>query len=277
MALRIGSRGVDVALWQRVLGIKPDGIFGPATEAATKAWQAARGLVPDGVVGPRTIAASQPRMTLGVDASSVQGRLPIDSLAADGVRYVIHKCQQGNDGRDPWFDRNVAEARQAGLIVGAYHFLYPLPHLDPAKQAEGFFRASSLGATKGDLPPALDLEWPDPDAGWSKWGCSATQISDWSRRCAERVEALFGRKPLIYVYPYFAARLAAGADVAWMAAYPLWIASYTSRPTIPRAWGGSWRIWQFDGNGGRRMKNGVDADFNWLNGDEAALQAFAGG
>ncbi|MGW0522837.1 peptidoglycan-binding protein [Crossiella sp. NPDC003009] len=53
--LQRGSRGADVALVQRYLGVSPaDGIFGPATESAVKRYQANQGLVADGVVGPKT-------------------------------------------------------------------------------------------------------------------------------------------------------------------------------------------------------------------------------
>jgi hypothetical protein len=56
--LQRGLRGLDVAAWQRVLGVVADGVFGPATEAATKRWQEKHGLKPDGVVGPRTRKAA---------------------------------------------------------------------------------------------------------------------------------------------------------------------------------------------------------------------------
>lgn len=218
-------------------------------------------------------------MIRGLDASSVQGNLPIKALDDAGVRFLIHKCQQGNDGRDPCFDRNVSAARNAGWYVGAYHFLYPLPHLDPVAQAEGFFKASDLGSRAGELPPALDLEWPDPDAGFAKWGCTPAQVNDWSQRCAARVAELFGRKPLIYTYPYFMSKLrgrgALGPDVSWLAEYPLWIASYAPQPILPAPWS-SWAFWQYDGNGGEKMPNGGDADFNRFNGDESALATFAG-
>ena len=216
-------------------------------------------------------------MIRGIDASSVQGVLPIDALDAVDCRFLIHKCQQGNDGRDPFFDRNIEAARDKGWVVGAYHFLYPLPHLSPEAQAEGFFKASPLGTEDGDLPPAIDLEWPDPDAGWVKWGCTGPQICDWSRRCAERMSELYGRKPLIYTYPYFMQALrgrgALGGDVSWLAEYPLWIASYSPKPVLPAPWS-DWSMWQYDGNGGQRMPNGGDVDFNWFNGDEQALREF---
>lgn len=57
--LKRGLHGADVALWQSTIGVLPaDGIFGPMTEAATKAWQSAHGLVADGIVGPLSRAAA---------------------------------------------------------------------------------------------------------------------------------------------------------------------------------------------------------------------------
>lgn len=52
--LRQGSTGPEVMLWQTVLALAPDGIFGPATKTGTIAFQKAHGLSADGVVGPAT-------------------------------------------------------------------------------------------------------------------------------------------------------------------------------------------------------------------------------
>lgn len=52
--LRYGSRGIHVAEVQRYLGLKDDGIFGPATRGAVRTYQAALGLTVDGIVGPVT-------------------------------------------------------------------------------------------------------------------------------------------------------------------------------------------------------------------------------
>ncbi|MFF0144637.1 peptidoglycan hydrolase-like protein with peptidoglycan-binding domain [Amycolatopsis sulphurea] len=51
-----GSAGADVALVQRYLGLKADGIFGADTEAAVKRYQSAQHLTADGIVGPATWA-----------------------------------------------------------------------------------------------------------------------------------------------------------------------------------------------------------------------------
>jgi len=49
-----GSQGDAVKLVQAVVGAKPDGDFGPATERRVKEWQARNGTKADGVVGPVT-------------------------------------------------------------------------------------------------------------------------------------------------------------------------------------------------------------------------------
>jgi N-acetyl-anhydromuramyl-L-alanine amidase AmpD len=77
VALKRGSRGESVKLWQRFIGVRVDGGFGPLTEAATRAWQAARPpLKPDGIVGPRTVAAANRIQQLRQEA----GGSPSDEL-----------------------------------------------------------------------------------------------------------------------------------------------------------------------------------------------------
>lgn len=54
--LRRGARGEGVKIVQAAVGVNPDGIFGPATEAAVRTFQRAHQLVPDGIVGPKSWA-----------------------------------------------------------------------------------------------------------------------------------------------------------------------------------------------------------------------------
>jgi len=56
--VKLGSTGPDVQAWQKVIGVTPDGKFGPQTDAATRSYQRAHGLTPDGVVGPLTWASA---------------------------------------------------------------------------------------------------------------------------------------------------------------------------------------------------------------------------
>lgn len=52
--LQQGSNGGDVVALQKMLGITPDGIYGPQTAAAVKAYQQQNGLTADGIFGPQT-------------------------------------------------------------------------------------------------------------------------------------------------------------------------------------------------------------------------------
>ena len=62
-----GAGGVLVAVYQRILRVQADGIFGPYTEKAVKTYQSKRGLASDGVVGPLTARAMLlDRGTLGL-------------------------------------------------------------------------------------------------------------------------------------------------------------------------------------------------------------------
>lgn len=52
--LKLGSKGDEVKIVQKKLGLTVDGVFGPKTEAAVKEFQKKNGIYPDGMVGPKT-------------------------------------------------------------------------------------------------------------------------------------------------------------------------------------------------------------------------------
>lgn len=232
------------------------------------------------------------RFLHGIDVSAVQGRINWPLVALHGIRFCWSKCGQGNDGYDPNYTINVKGCRDTGIYPGAYWFAYNLPQKaagdgrTPKEEAERFFRLSGgLGRAPGELPPAIDAEWPEV-GDWGKWGCSAKQISDWHREFAIEVTQLWGRLPTIYTYPFWWRTLSAGADVSWAAQYPLWIANYMqidreeptpeATPIIPSPWS-SWRTWQWSANKGRRIPGiAMDIDRNVFNGTPDELRRFVG-
>ena len=56
--IQFGSQGKAVKIWQIIVDITADGLFGGKTQERTKEWQKNHGLVADGIVGPKTWAAA---------------------------------------------------------------------------------------------------------------------------------------------------------------------------------------------------------------------------
>jgi len=193
----------------------------------------------------------------GVDISTVQQAVDFTWLKQHDIKFVVVRCAVGNDGTDARYASNIAAAKAAGLKVMAYHFLYPLPSdaahptRDPKVQAQTHFKAAN-----GELA-AIDLEWPSYQ-DWGKWGCSSAQINQWALDYLAEYERLDGRKPLLYTYPSFAKLVKFSAK---MAEYPLWIASYTSSPTIPAPWK-DWVMWQNAGGSALTLPSGIPVDTN---------------
>ena len=246
-------------------------------------------------------------MIRGCDVSAVQGVVDWDALKAAGIRFAYLKCSEGNrgidlalglpeyyldhkraagvSGQDPYFDRNVAGARSAGILVGPYHFGYPLPPApgnptrDPEAQAKFAYDLSAgLGAFDGDLPPAFDFEWPAPEH-WGHWGCGPEQLRKWALAYLAASETLYGVPGVLYSYPDFWKRSGAGSEPAF-ARSSLWAASYphpdrwpleTERPVafppFERA-----TFWQFTG-GGMRLPDGTPVDYDVFLGTEDELAA----
>src|SRR5271165_1546019 len=192
----------------------------------------------------------------GIDVSSVQSVVSWDAVAAQGIKFSIMKCAQGNSGTDPFYKKNMAGAQAAGLYVASYHFIYPLPPLasqpgrDPVKQAQMHFSVAD-----NSNPIVCDAEWPAPGPDWAKWGVSASQINDWILQYLQEYERLAGKKPIVYTYPYWASAVKFSQDFAQ---YPLWIASYVPTPVIPHPFT-DWVMWQNTGGGGK-LPNGAPVD-----------------
>jgi lysozyme len=99
-------------------------------------------------------------LIFGIDISNWQGNFDVAAAAREGYEFAIAKCSEGMGYDDPYFNRNVGKARQAGMAPGAYHWL---KNGSGAAQAEKFFhRCSYLGLD--DLVTVCDNE---SDANWA--------------------------------------------------------------------------------------------------------------
>ena len=98
MLLRKGSIGNEVKELQKLLKIKEDGDFGPATELAVMKFQGQRGLKTDGIVGPKTWAKLQNSIILPKKSSEYVWILD------NGHGGVIDGVYQTSGKRSPKWD-----------------------------------------------------------------------------------------------------------------------------------------------------------------------------
>lgn len=230
-------------------------------------------------------------MILGIDVSSVQGTIDHQRIAKQGIEFAVCKATSGiGHDLDPFFARNMASFRQAGIKRSLYHWW--VWSRDPVAQAEQIEWAVGL-ANGVDFPIAIDFESPAPET-WAAKGCNPIHMIENVLGCSDDVARRTGRKPLLYTYPWFISSLLAPRNkvpdelVVRLADQELWIASgqnYGKRwtptqsdtPPIPKPWA-SWRMWQYSGNGGQQLAGIIgDVDRNEFNGDKAAWDEWCAG
>lgn len=105
--MRRGSKGPEVVALQKALSregflLRPDGDFGPATEAAVLKVQRQWGLTPDGIAGPRTLEAL-------AAPTRVEGRHPNMTAFLDMIAHA-----EGTD--------RIGDQRGYNVIVGGATF-----------------------------------------------------------------------------------------------------------------------------------------------------------
>jgi lysozyme len=195
----------------------------------------------------------------GIDVSKYQKRINwklVRQMKDRGLQlhFAFMKATEGTDIVDPQFGRNWRKAKEAGLVVGAYHFFRQSS--GGHEQALFFMRQVSL--QPGDLPPVLDVE--------TFQGTEVSGFLDELEIWLKVVEDKFGKKPIIYTNAGFYNQYLAGR----FDSYPLWVAHYQNRksPRVDRAW----HFWQHN-EGGR--VNGIRSlvDFNVFNGTRAEFDA----
>ncbi len=291
----------------RFTPLRLDGVFGASTELATEAWQVLRRLVPDGVVGPKTwgaalggVIAQREPLIYGTDVSAMQGGIGAkewSTMRDKGIRFAIARTCVGNES---WIDgqaaANLRRSAEHGIAGGLYFFSFPLRHIDPRGQVDAWVKRCELAGLPLDgVILALDMEWPPREERakdgsivfpWQKWLVTADSICEWNCAALERARELTGRDWVRYSYPYFLKCIEA-AKCPELANGPLWLADYTYAgrwPTpdevaarkAPPPWS-EVTILQHDGNGGLRLPNGVDADFNVMQGGEGTLRRLLAG
>lgn len=194
----------------------------------------------------------------GLDVSQWQGnRFPFGSAAGDGYAFAYIRASV-RTMFDPRFQLHRHKARQAGLLTGAYHYLYPFP--DAEEQAHTFLQVLD-DCHDDELPPALDVE---------EIHLQEAQI----RLFVDTIHHHTGSHPIIYTSRHKWHQIA-GTEALWAASCRLWVADWDperDQPRIPEPWT-DWTLWQFTSRGSIPNHYGR-VDLNYYNGTTAHLREY---
>jgi lysozyme len=185
----------------------------------------------------------------------------IDLAAAKhaGIVAVIHKATEGATFQDPMYASRRAQAKQLGLLWGAYHFGTAA---DVKQQLANFFHTAQ--PAPGDLV-ALDYETLAGDQ------MSLQQAEDFVTQFRQQA----GHLPMIYGSDLLESASTQN-PASPLAACKLWIAAYISapQPPLPPLFH-SWTLWQFtDGTSPTPLTTaGVAVDRDCYAGTQQELEA----
>lgn len=206
--IKRGSRGQDVARWQKIVGASPDGDFGPRTEALTKDWQTAHRLTADGVVGPKTWAVylekaalpTDPQLPAKSDIAFVQAKHYAKGGMGTPKLIVIHTMEWGETVNTSescaQFFTNPQTKNKAGELVpvtASAHYCVDVNSIvqcvketDAAWHTPGFVKGKeinriALGVEHAGYAKQTPAEWADPYS-MSMLRLSAQLVGDLCKR-----------------------------------------------------------------------------------------------
>jgi lysozyme len=242
----------------------------------------------------------------GIDVAHWEPVIKWEMLRKQDIHFAFIKATEGLQFVDPKFAEHWANAKQAGILRGAYHFLRP--DVDGGRQAEFFLR--TVNFEPGDLPPVLDLEdifeevkdeAPGKKKVKGKQGKGETGgrpgkrpiifppaqiikcVEDWLKTVEDRT----GSKPIIYSRAsYLVPNLSiSGKPPSWSMDHRTWLAHYKELPenTLPDEATGwqEWSFWQYSQHSNvdgilDEIGRLTGVDMNYFRGTLAELYALAG-
>jgi lysozyme len=225
-------------------------------------------------------------ITYGVDVSKYQAHdktgkslVTWKELYEDGARFAIIRASIGAVA-DPTFKAHVDGAREAGLVVGAYHYLYW--QIPVEKQADVFLKTiAGAGISRGfcDVEQQLAVDQP---------GASVTSVlvQRWLTYVwggMKLIPAIYSRKNIWQTF---------GSKADWVKLHDYWGAWYGStsqyelrisddlvyrfeRTMVPAPWK-EWTLFQYSEKGAGYVEGGGPIDMDVFNGDVGKCLAWFG-
>jgi lysozyme len=197
----------------------------------------------------------------GIDVSRYQRKVTwerVTKMQVGKIRitFAFIKATEGTSLKDPEFENNWKNAKEAGVIRGAYHYF--LPNISPKDQAAKFVQTVRLRS--GDLPPVVDVE--------ETRGMTKAQIQKYTKEFLDLLEKHYNVKPILYTNRDFYKRYFVGHED--FKGYRFWIAHFhVTNFSMPGD--ENWHFWQHSDRGNI---NGITerVDFNVFNGSSDALR-----
>jgi murein DD-endopeptidase MepM/ murein hydrolase activator NlpD/GH25 family lysozyme M1 (1,4-beta-N-acetylmuramidase) len=229
---------------------------------------------------------------LGVDVSFNNGTVDWNMVRnAGGKTFALIHATGGVNTTDLTFAANVAGARSAGLLVGAYHFAYP-EYFTAHEEAQKFLSVAAAYIGAGYLPPILDIE-DSPSENSYPYRMGKAALSQWIRDWSSEVEqatGVAGRKVILYAFRWYLNNYCAGGCFETdLNQHPLWVATYPADPATDPGNIGPWSTWTFQQYRTDPATQGTSAnlggtcpgitgyaDLDSFNGDLTALNALGG-
>lgn len=184
---------------------------------------------------------------IGIDVSRYQGAINWNKVKASGVDFVILRSSIGDgmdykSGEDIRFSHNVVDAKKAGLMVGAYHYLKAETVEDARTEAKFFIK--TIAPYTLDFPAVLDFEEPSQQKNLTN--AERTAIA---KVFLEEVQNA-GYYPMLYTNRSWATTY---LDMDRLADYEVWLAEWFPQPSYR----GDFGIWQYSARG---KVSGIDGD-----------------
>lgn len=178
----------------------------------------------------------------GIDVSSHQGIIDWPAVKEAGVEFAIIRVgyrgyNSGTIHPDERAAQNLADAKAAGLKIGAYFFSQALTEQEAIEEAR--FALKMLEGVKLDLPLVYDWEYVSESARTGSMG-SEMLMACIHAFCGEVAKA--GYDPMVYFNQDLAKNL---LDLTALTEYPFWLAMYDDRMTFPY----KIRFWQYSDEG----------------------------
>lgn len=182
--------------------------------------------------------------SIGIDVSKYQKEIDWKRVKAAGIEYAIIRAGYRGSStgvlvKDPFFDRNIAGAKEAGVKIGVYFFTQAINTAEASEEAMAV--ASLIGADELDLPVYLDVESSTSPVGRADGLDVATRTENIRAFC-ETLNSM-GYKAGVYANKNW---LTKKIDTARLEDYDIWLAQY--RISTPD-YAGRYSIWQYTSKG----------------------------